>query len=313
MRLTSIFFVCKLLVNALNKQFGMETSRTTTMRILRVEAALMGLSYQLPYWAPTRRSTKSFLWNLRKNDERLLTILTKKEIYRVPTWNLRQSNFCPCPNGFDLQHIQITTAQPRSIHSLHQFLADDLQTQSESQDKSGFDLQHIQITTAHPRSMHNLYQFLADDKQKQWHSQEADKNPINGTCAKCCFLGISANNWLVKLKQARVRSLTNQWFWQLAVFAFSSKSSDKWLFLCCAKWQNKRIFVWLLLFCPMLSAVLFSGQTDHVVLNAVFGNFCQQLIVWTKAGTGGCMILHVCTASPVRSCSMQGVDVDKKL
>ena len=35
-------------------------------------------------------------------------------------------------------------------------------------------------------------------------------------------------------------------------------------------------------------------------------------ILPTAAGTGGCMILHVRTASPVRSCSMQGVDVDKK-
>ena len=83
--------------------------------------------------------------------------------------------------------------------------------------------------------------------------------PPKVLCAKCYFLRISANNWLVKLTQARVRSLTNQWFWWLAVFAFSSKSINKWLFLCYVKCQNERIFVWLLLFCPMLAAILFSG------------------------------------------------------
>merc|ERR1712086_1039614 len=30
-------------------------------------------------------------------------------------------------------------------------------------------------------------------------SQEADKNPINGTCAKCCFLGISTNQLLAEI------------------------------------------------------------------------------------------------------------------
>ena len=79
---------------------------------------------------------------------------------------MRQSDFRPAPNGFDLQHIQITTAQPRCMRSVYQFLAHD---------KQKFDLQHIQITIAQPRCMRSLYQFLAHDKQKQWHSQEADQ------------------------------------------------------------------------------------------------------------------------------------------
>ena len=52
------------------------------------------------------------------------------------------------------------------MRSLYQFLAHD---------KQKFDLQHIQIATAQSRCMRSLYQFLAHDKQKQWHSQEADQ------------------------------------------------------------------------------------------------------------------------------------------